>query len=221
MDNCIPITDEEYFEDDIVGRFVEFISTVYGDETLEENLDFIKSEVEKTLLENGCDKSVTAESVSMLFPIKRYENFTMPAGVYDALRITIGNGEGKNWWCVMFPPLCYGACINDKDVEAVIGDNGVGLMEKSVKYEVRFKIVEWFKKMFDKGNMWFTNVLHKTYISVDEKGTEAAAVTAIHMAGSALPPQPIELKFNKPFYFVIRDNISGETLFMGRYAYAG
>lgn len=119
-------------------------------QVLEENLDFIKSEVEKTLLENGCAKSVTAESVSMLFPIKRYENFTMPAGVYDALRITIGNGEGKNWWCVMFPPLCYGACIGDKDVEAVIGNDGVGLMEKSVKYEVRFKIVEWFKKMFDK-----------------------------------------------------------------------
>lgn len=77
-----------------------------------------------------------------------------------------------------------------------------------------------FTKMFDKGNMWFTNTIHKTFINVDEKGTEAAAITAIHMAGSALPPEPIELKFNKPFYFVIRDNTSGETLFMGRYAYA-
>lgn len=77
-----------------------------------------------------------------------------------------------------------------------------------------------FEKMFDKGNMWFSNTLHKTYISVDEKGTEAAAVTAIGMAGSALPPEPMELKFNKPFYFVIRDNTSGETLFMGRYAFA-
>lgn len=77
-----------------------------------------------------------------------------------------------------------------------------------------------FEKMFDKGNMWFSNTLHKTYISVDEKGTEAAAVTAIGMAGSALPPEPMELKFNKPFYFVIRDNTSGETLFMGRYSFA-
>ena len=77
-----------------------------------------------------------------------------------------------------------------------------------------------FTKMFDKGNMWFTNTIHKTFINVDEKGTEAAAVTTIGMAGSALPPEPIELKFNKPFYFVIRDNTSGETLFMGRFAYA-
>ncbi len=77
-----------------------------------------------------------------------------------------------------------------------------------------------FEKMFDKGNMWFTDTLHKTYISVDEKGTEASAVTSIGMGGSSLPPEPIELKFNKPFYFAIRDNTSGETLFMGRYAFA-
>lgn len=77
-----------------------------------------------------------------------------------------------------------------------------------------------FTKMFDSGNMWITKTIHKTYINVDEKGTEAAAVTAIGMGGSGMPPEPIELKFNKPFYFVIRDNTSGETLFMGRYAYA-
>jgi len=77
-----------------------------------------------------------------------------------------------------------------------------------------------FEKMFDNGNMWFTDTIHKTFINVDEKGTEAAAVTAIGMAGSAMPPEPIELKFNKPFYFAIRDNTSGETLFVGRYAFA-
>lgn len=76
-----------------------------------------------------------------------------------------------------------------------------------------------FKKMFNMGNMFITNTIHKTYISVDEKGTEAAAVTAIAMAGSALPPEPVEIKFNKPFYFVIRDNSSAETLFIGRYAF--
>ncbi len=78
-----------------------------------------------------------------------------------------------------------------------------------------------FEKMFDNGNMAFTGVRHKTFITVDEKGTEAAAVTAIGMAGSALPPEPYEIKFNKPFYFVIRDNAGEEILFMGRYAYAG
>ena len=77
-----------------------------------------------------------------------------------------------------------------------------------------------FTNMFDSGNMAITDVRHKTYINVDEKGTEAAAVTAIAMAGSALPPEPVEVRFNKPFYFAIRDNTSGEILFMGRYAFA-
>lgn len=77
-----------------------------------------------------------------------------------------------------------------------------------------------FTNMFDSGSMFITDALHKTYIAVDEKGTEAAAVTAIMMAGSALPPKPVEVKFNTPFTFVIRDNDSGEILFLGEYAFA-
>ena len=77
-----------------------------------------------------------------------------------------------------------------------------------------------FSGMFNSGTMFISDAIHKTYISVDEKGTEAAAVTALMMAGSALPPKPVELKFNKPFYFVIRDNTSSEILFIGRYAFA-
>ena len=74
--------------------------------------------------------------------------------------------------------------------------------------------------MFDNGNMWIDSSIHKTYIKVDEEGTEAAAVTALGMAGSAMPPEPIEVKFNKPFTFVIRDDANGEILFMGEYAFA-
>lgn len=76
-----------------------------------------------------------------------------------------------------------------------------------------------FEKMFDAGNMFVSDAIHKTYIDVNEKGTEAAAVTSIVMATSALPPEPTIIKFDKPFYFVIRDNTSGETLFMGKYAF--
>lgn len=77
-----------------------------------------------------------------------------------------------------------------------------------------------FEKMFDSGNMWIDSSIHKTYIKIDEEGAEAAAVTALGMAGSALPPEPIELKFNKPFTFVIKDDANGEILFMGEYAFA-
>ncbi|MBE7027069.1 MAG: hypothetical protein E7410_05895 [Ruminococcaceae bacterium] len=76
-----------------------------------------------------------------------------------------------------------------------------------------------FEPMFKAGNMWITDTVHKTYISVDEHGTEAAAVTGMGMAGSALPPKPIEFILDRPFSFIIRDNISDEILFMGEYAF--
>lgn len=75
-----------------------------------------------------------------------------------------------------------------------------------------------FSKMLDSGNIQITDTIHKTYIKVDEKGTEAAAVTGIGMAGSALPPEPIEFKADKPFEFVIMDNTDGSVLFAGRAA---
>ena len=81
-----------------------------------------------------------------------------------------------------------------------------------------------FEKMFDKKdeyNMYIDTVLHKTYIDVDEKGTEAAAVTAIMMAGAAsAPKEPKVVKFDKPFTFIIRDNQNEEILFMGEYLFA-
>ncbi len=79
-----------------------------------------------------------------------------------------------------------------------------------------------FGSMFDGGDFKIDEVLHKTYINVDEEGTEAAAVTAIMMVGTGLReyPEPVEMKLDHPFTYVIKDNTSGEILFMGRYAFA-
>lgn len=78
-----------------------------------------------------------------------------------------------------------------------------------------------FYPMFDKDTMKIDTVLHKTYIDVDEKGTEAAAVTAIMMeCTSAVMPDPFKLTLDKPFSFVIMDNKNNEVLFMGEYAFA-
>ena len=67
---------------------------------------------------------------------------SFPAGFYDALRIEIGNSEGKNWWCVMFPPLCISAAdVKLSEAEAAI-------MEKGGKpsYKLKFKLIEWYEK---------------------------------------------------------------------------
>lgn len=78
-----------------------------------------------------------------------------------------------------------------------------------------------FSSMYQYGEMKFTDVIHKTYIKVDEIGTEAAAVTAISMKATSMPNNPIPIEFiaDKPFTFVISDDISHEILFMGEYAY--
>ena len=92
-------------------------------------------------------------------------------------------------------------------------------MLKSLGINRAFTNNAQFSKMFDTGNVWIDKTIHKTYIDVNEEGTEAAAVTAMAEAGSALPPEPEKIKFDRPFTFVIKDNVSGEILFMGEYAY--
>ncbi len=79
-----------------------------------------------------------------------------------------------------------------------------------------------FKNMLTTGNTAISQVTHKTFINVDENGTEAAAITimATPTAANVPPPKPVEFKANKPFTYVIRDNINGEILFVGEYAFA-
>ncbi len=76
-----------------------------------------------------------------------------------------------------------------------------------------------FRKMFDMGNMYLMAAMHKTYIKVDERGTEAAAVTGLFGGATSVPPEPIVVKFDTPFTYVIRDDANGEILFMGEYAF--
>ena len=63
----------------------------------------------KTLKENGFNYNVKITLQEEYFNTRTYGNLTFPAGQYTALKVVLGNGEGKNWWCVMFPPLCVPA----------------------------------------------------------------------------------------------------------------
>ena len=78
----------------------------------------------------------------MYFNNRRYENVTIPAGKYDALRITIGKAEGKNWWCVMFPPMCLPAASEKNELEEVLNPDEMDLVEGEGKYKIKFKVVE-------------------------------------------------------------------------------
>ena len=80
-----------------------------------------------------------------LFPTREYDTFSLPAGVYDSLRVTIGQGEGHNWWCVAFPSLCLSAASEefaDKAAGAGFPDSLTGALDGEEKYEVRFFLLD-------------------------------------------------------------------------------
>ena len=100
----------------------------------------------QTALENGFDLSVKAELCDSYFETREYEDFTLPAGVYRALKITLGKGEGKNWWCVIFPEVCLPAA-SDASLSDSVGEEGVRFAEGQNRYIMRFWAVEEYEKI--------------------------------------------------------------------------
>lgn len=99
---------------------------------LEENLNNIESIANRVLSKEGEDYRANAILGNFNFPIKKYGTITLPAGEYKALRVVLGEGEGKNWWCVMFPPLCFiditrglTSAKTDSELKKVLNDEEV------------------------------------------------------------------------------------------------
>ena len=97
---------------DAAGSYMQ--KKLTGVEDLEEceqivngNLDEIQEVAAETIAQNGYDYDVTAELEYTSFPVKSYGSYTFPAGEYEALRVVIGEGKGHNWWCVMYPNMCF------------------------------------------------------------------------------------------------------------------
>lgn len=111
-----------------------------------ENLQSIANIARKTVVDNGYNYRVQAEIRNMYFNTRYYDKVTMPSGNYDALRITIGKGQGHNWWCVMYPSLCVGASTNYEALQENTTDEEYEIMTKG-NYEYRFKVVEIFEKI--------------------------------------------------------------------------
>ena len=101
------------------------------------------------LLENGVDYGAKAYFVTDYFDTRAYGDFTLPAGAYTALRIVLGAGNGQNWWCVMFPPLCLPAA-GGVPPEAVFDRNEWQVVQPEAGYQIRFRLVEIFEALWKK-----------------------------------------------------------------------
>ncbi len=123
----------------------------YGCETLDEmkaraveEQETIRLIAQQTLEENGCSDKVTVQLVQMEFDERTYDEITMPAGAYDAVRILIGAAEGHNWWCVMYPPLCLPAA---GEPEAYFDEETAAILEAPEQFTVKFKCVELWQAL--------------------------------------------------------------------------
>lgn len=112
---------------------------------LTENLPKIQAIANGALEQAGFSGEAVVSLCHEAFDTRYYDTFTLPAGVYEALRITIGKGEGHNWWCVVFPTLCVPATTEgfaDTAAGAGFPDSLTGALTGQEEYEVRFYILD-------------------------------------------------------------------------------
>ena len=113
----------------------------YAECYIENHLREITDAANSALKAAGTDDRATVTLCREEFPVREYETFSLPSGLYDSLRITIGNGEGKNWWCVVFPSLCISAASKDTSdvaVSAGFSDTLTGAITGDKEYEFSF-----------------------------------------------------------------------------------
>ena len=121
-----------------------------------ENKDKFKQIAEQTITENGFSYSVSVEIGDSNFPTKTYGDISLPAGTYDALKVKIGEAKGQNWWCVMFPPLCFvdvsSGIVPDESKEELkenLNDEEYAVISETDdnKINFKFKLIEFFQNL--------------------------------------------------------------------------
>ena len=122
-----------------------------AEEILSAHLNELAQAGAEALAAQGCTDQVTAEIADQWFPTREYATFSLPAGQYRALRITIGAGAGRNWWCVVFPPLCLGS-VTEESVETaaggVLSEDQVSLITgQDGGYVLKFRLIEWWQEL--------------------------------------------------------------------------
>lgn len=133
-------------------------------EDIEQSIDNIQTIAAEEIALNGYDYPVKVSLGMSDFPTKEYGNLILPAGSYEALKIEIGEAKGQNWWCVLFPPLCFvdETCVTaSSEAMDTVVQNADGVdsefisKEKSSGVELKFKAYEMWQSGKKKLAMWF------------------------------------------------------------------
>lgn len=108
-------------------------------------LDDIKNVAESVIQENGYDYPVKVTMGIEAFPVRKYGNKVLPQGNYESLIVTIGNGEGQNWWCVMFPPLCFVDVTQSNAVRIDDAEAEEYLLDETQPLKLKSLVADFFK----------------------------------------------------------------------------
>lgn len=123
-------------KDSLVEFLTPYFSNVKSKEEAINKVESLTNNMETicyaVLRENGFNYSVNVKISNEYFPTRTYSNTTLESGYYDAVIVELGEAKGDNWWCVMYPPLCF-----------------VNNFENNIQIKYKSKIVEWFKNLFD------------------------------------------------------------------------
>ncbi|MBQ6997199.1 MAG: stage II sporulation protein R [Oscillospiraceae bacterium] len=112
-------------------------------EYLQTHLSELQEYVNQVIRELGCTDTAKVSLDGEAFDTREYDTFTLPAGYYEALRVTIGEGQGKNWWCVVFPSLCVGTKSDFADTAAGAGFSDTLTETLQQPTEIRFFLLDW------------------------------------------------------------------------------
>lgn len=155
-------TEDQNLKYTVRNKLIEYMNALTVDASSKEevikiaseNLDNFQKIAENTIKSEGFDYSVTVEIGNFEFPTKTYGDISFPAGCYDALRVKIGSASGQNWWCVMFPPLCFvdvsSGVVPDSskdDLQNALNDEDYAIIsecDNSSDISFKFKLIEFF-----------------------------------------------------------------------------
>ena len=138
--------------DAILCEYADELSKIESTDEAKANLTTLLPEIEAfakaKIADEGYSYDVSVTLSEEWYETREYEDFALPRGYYTSLRVIIGEGEGKNWWCVMFPPICVTSAMDEKELERVLSQKGEEVINGTQKYKVKFYIVELFERWF-------------------------------------------------------------------------
>ncbi len=155
-DQTLKMTVKEALVDDLSPQLKDINDMEKVRSIVTNQLGTIQSKAENIIRQQGFDYSVSVSLEKCYFPLKLYGNYEFPPGYYEALRVKIGKAEGKNWWCVMFPPLCFVdetySIVDDnskeKLLELLTDEEYDVLISGRTPVKVRFKLLDKIKGLF-------------------------------------------------------------------------